>query len=240
MQRFRTCLACIAILISGAASAYTSPPFPRLAVSWISNHLYGETTVQQQLARADIAIILTWPGWSANGTGIEQPLKNIKAINPNILIFEYTKENEIDGTPPGSGAYIAQFNKLNTMHWYLYPTGSSGTPLPSSFSGATSINNTVFTKPDSNGDNWLSWDAKWVVTTLYAPAPSFDGFSVDNTFTRTWVSGDWNLDGVDDPARSSLAGQWQRQGNAYFFDELHSLMPGKYQIGNINNWVFYQ
>ena len=238
MQRFRMLLACAAMLISAAASAYDSPPFPRLAVSWINNNqVYSQSAVQAQLAHADIAIILTWPNWGGSASGIEPALKSMKALNPSMLVFEYTKENEIDGTKSSNGPYGAVFDKLGAMNWYLYPSGGSGTPVPSSWPGATTINNTVFTPPDSNGDNWLNWYAKWVVATLYNPNPSFDGFSVDNTYTKPRVNGDWNRDGVTDSMNSAQAGQWQRQGNADFFDALHSLMPGKLQIGNIADWV---
>jgi hypothetical protein len=206
-----------------------------LAVSWINNNgpVYQQPAIESQLARADIAIILTWPGWSSGVSGIEPVLESIKGINPNILMFEYIKNNEIDGTQATNAPYGALFNKLGEMNWYLYASGGSGTPLPSSWTGATSINNTIFTPRDSNGDNWLSWFAKWAVATLYAPNPSYDGFSVDNVYTKPRVNGDWNRDGVTDSMNSTLAGQWQRQGYASFFATLHSLMPGKFQIGNI-------
>ena len=242
MQRFRTCLACTAIFLSGAASAYTSPPFPRLAVAWVGgSHNYGDPAVQAQLAHGDIALIGAWPGWQTNftasGTGIQPVLQNIKAINPNVLVFEYIKDNEIDGTIATNGPYSALFNKLDAMHWYLYPTGAGGSPVPSAWAGSTSINNTVFTPTDSNGDNWLSWFAKWAVSTLYAPNPSFDGFVVDNVFTHPRVNGDWQRNGTEVSSNSSQAAQWQRQGYASFFGTLHSLMPGKFQIGNIADWV---
>jgi hypothetical protein len=237
MQRFKTCLACTAILISGAASAYTSPPFPRLAASWINNNqVYQQPAVYSQLARADIAIILTWPGWTGNGAGIQPVLQNMKAINPNLLVFEYIKNNETYGPPGACGAFSALCNQLGAMNWYLYPSGGSGTPVPSSWPGATTINNTVFTPPDANGDNWLSWFAKWAVATLYAPNPSFDGFSIDNVYLKPRVDGDWNRDGVTDSANSPQAALWQQQGYVSFFAKLHSLMPGKFQIGNVADW----
>jgi hypothetical protein len=208
-----------------------------LAVNWISNQKYGDPAIQSQLAHGDVAVILTWPGWSANGAGIGPVLKDIKAINPNILVFEYIKNNEIDGTKATNGVFGAVFDKLGAMHWYLYPSGGSGTPVPASWPGATSINNTQFTPRDSNGDNWLSWFAKWSVSTFYTPNPSFDGFAVDNVYTQPRMSGDWNRDGISDSTSSSLAALWQRQGYASFFGTLHSLMPGKFQIGNIAEWV---
>lgn len=237
MQRFRTCLACIAIFISGAASAYTSPPFPRLAVTWISNQTYQQPAIQSQLAHGDIAIILTWPGWGSSIGGVEPVLKSIKAINPNILMLEYIKNNEIDGTKSTNGAFGALFDKLDAMHWYLYPAGGSGTPIPSTWAGATMLNNTVFTPADSNGDNWLNWYAKWAVATYVTPNPSFDGFSIDNIYLKPRINGDWNRDGVTDSQSSSQAAQWQQQGNVAFINKLHSLMPGKIQIGNIADWV---
>jgi hypothetical protein len=237
MQRFRTCLACTAILISGGASAYTSPPFPRLAVNWISNQGYANPAIQSQLAHGDVAIILTWPGWGSGTGGIEPALESIKAINPNVLIFEYIKNNETYGSQSSDAAFAAVFNKLNAMNWYLYPSGGSGSTVPSGWPGATSINNTVFTPPDSNGDNFLSWFAKYAVATFYTPSPSFDGMYVDNVFLKPRVNGDWNRDGVTDSANSSQAAQWQQQGYVSFFGKLRSLMPGKFQFGNISDWV---
>jgi hypothetical protein len=75
------------------------------------------------------------------------------------------------------------------------------------------------------------------VSTLYAPNPSYDGFVVDNVFTKPRVNGDWQRNGTDTPMSSPQAGQWWRQGDASFFGTLHSLMPGKFQIGNIGDWV---
>jgi hypothetical protein len=236
MQGLRTCLACTAMLISGAASAYTSPPFPRLGVYWIGNQAYDRSAVQAQLAKADIAIINIWPGWGS-GTGDQQYLLNIKAINPNILVFEYIKNNEIDGTKSTNDVWGALFDKLGAMNWNLYPVGGGGAPVPSAWAGATSINNTVFTPRDSNGDNWLSWFAKWAITALYTPNPSYDGFYVDNVFTAPRVNGDWQRNGTDVSMNSPQAAQWQQQGYASFFATLHALMPGKYQIANLGDWV---
>jgi hypothetical protein len=205
-----------------------------LAVTWISNQTYAEPAIQSQLAHGDIAIILTWPGWTGNGAGIQPVLQNLKTMNPNLLVFEYIKNNETYGLPGSCGPWSALCNKLGAMNWYLYPTGGSGGPVPSTWPGSTSINNTVFTRPDSNGDNWLNWFAKWAVSTYPS---TFDGFSVDNVFLKPRVNGDWNRDGVTDSDNSSQAAQWQQQGYVSFFSKLHSLMPGKFQIGNISDWV---
>lgn len=239
MRASLKCLAvCSGLMVGATASAFNGPPpYPRLAISWISNQTYADPNVQAQLGRADLAIILTWPGW-ANGQSetLQQAVQGIKSHNPNMLVFEYVKNNEIDGTIASNGVYSALFNKLNAQSWYLYASGTTGVPLPSTWAGATSINNTLFTAKDSNGDNWLSWSAKFFVQTFATPAPALDGFSVDNVFWKPRVAGDWNLDGVTDSTDAATSGQWQRQGYASYFQQLHSLMPGKYQIGNIADW----
>ena len=242
MQRFRTCLACTAILISGAASAggtstYTSPPFPRLAVNWIGNQGYEKSAIQSQVAHGDIAIINTWPGWSSGTGGIEPAIKSIKAINPNILVFEYIKDMEVDGTKGTNPVYSALFDKLGAMNWYLYPTGGSGTPVPSTWAGSTTINNTIFTPRDSNGDNWLSWFAKWVAATYSTPSPSFDGFYCDGVFLKPRVNGDWQRNGTEVSSNSSQAAQWQQQGYVSFIGNLRSAKPGQFELGNISDFV---
>jgi hypothetical protein len=126
--------------------------------------------------------------------------------------------------------------KINEMHWWLYPSGTSGTPVPSAFPGATEVNNTLFTHPDSNGDNWVNWYAKFAAQTYSVPNPAADGFITDNVFWRPRVNGDWNLDGVTDSDTNPTAGQWYRQGYAQHFAVLKQQMPGKYQLGNVTDW----
>jgi hypothetical protein len=123
------------------------------------------------------------------------------------------------------------------MNWYLYPTGGSGTPVPSTWAGSTTINNTIFTPRDSNGDNWLSWFAKWVAATYSTPSPSFDGFYCDGVFLKPRVNGDWQRNGVDVSDNSSQAAQWQQQGYVSFIGNLRSAKPGQFELGNISDFV---
>jgi hypothetical protein len=208
-----------------------------LAVNWIGNQGYEKSAIQSQVAHGDIAIINTWPGWSSGTGGIEPAIKSIKAINPNILVFEYIKDMEVDGTKGTNPVYSALFDKLGAMNWYLYPTGGSGTPVPSTWAGSTTINNTIFTPRDSNGDNWLSWFAKWVAATYSTPSPSFDGFYCDGVFLKPRVNGDWQRNGVDVSDNSSQAAQWQQQGYVSFIGNLRSAKPGQFELGNISDFV---
>jgi hypothetical protein len=235
MQKARMLVVGIAILFSGIAMAFTAPPFPRLAtVNNGGQQNYDNAAFEAQLARFNIAILAEYPGWTGGGTKtMNQSVQAIKAINPQELVFLYVNNNEL----PNNDAAMAVFtNKINAMHWWLYPSGTSGTPVPSSFAGATEINNTLFTQPDSSGENWVNWYANWAVQNYYGPNPSIDGFFTDNVFYQPRVNGDWNLDGVTDVDTNATVGQWYRQGYNQHFSVLNQKMPGKFQIGNVANW----
>jgi len=234
MQQARMMMVCIAILFSGLAMAFTEPPFPRIAtVNYGGQQNYDNAAFRSQLAKFNIAILAIYPGWVGGGMTMNQSVQAIKAINPQELVFLYVSNNEILNN---DNAMTPLTNKVNAMHWWLYPTGNSGTPVSAAFSGATEVNNTRFTRPDSNGDNWVSWYAKWAVQNYYVPNPSIDGFFTDNVFLRPRVNGDWNLDGATDSDNNPTVGQWYRQGYQQHFSVLNQQMPGKYQIGNVADW----
>jgi hypothetical protein len=195
---------------------------------------YDNSAFQAQLAKFNITIFSIWPGWSGGGAmTMNQSVKAIKAINPQELVFLYISNNEVLNN---DSALSALTDKINSMHWWLYPSGTSGNPVASAYGGATEVNNTVFTHPDSSGDDWVKWYAKWVVQSYYVPNPSIDGFFTDNVFHQPRVNGDWNLDGASDSASNPTVGQWYRQGYNQHFTTLNQLMPGKYQIGNVADW----
>jgi hypothetical protein len=235
MQQTRMLVTSIAILFSGMAMAFTQPPFPRIAtVNYGAQQNYDNAAFQAQLAKFNIAIFTIFPGWVGGGAmTMNQSVKAIKAINPQELVFLYISNNEILNNDAAMNVFT---NKINAMHWWLYPSGTSGTPVPSAWPGATEVNNTLFTKPDSNGDNWVTWYAKWVANNYYVPNPSIDGFFTDNVFNRPWVNGDWNLDGLTDLNTNPTAGQWYRQGYNQHFAVLNQQMPGKYQLGNVTGF----
>jgi hypothetical protein len=248
MRRLWTSLAALGLFTCVTANAFTPPPFPRLAVDWIANQRYQDPAVQAQLAHGDIVLLQTWPGWSsASGVQLNDVLKKIKAVNPNLLVFQYINNNEVNAS--ASTPFTEVVNKVNAMKWWLYPTGTSGTPVPSAWAGTIEVNNTLFTPKDSAGDNWISWYAKWTVRTYATPNPLLDGFVTDNVFTLPRVNGDWNRDGTLDGKGGTIktaAGTWlfdalpsqlwYRQGYVSHFDTLHKLLPGKYQIGNVGTW----
>ncbi len=235
MQQTRMLVMGIAILFSGMAMAFTQPPFPRIAtVNNGGQQNYDNSAYEAQLARFNITILAVYPGWTGGGTKtMNQSVQAIKAINPQELVFLYINNNEM---PNNDAAMSVLANKINAMHWWLYPSGTSGSPISSSYAGATEINNTLFTQPDSTGNNWVNWYATWAVQNYYVSNPSIDGFFTDNVFYEPRVNGDWNLDGVTDSNTNATVGQWYRQGYNQHFTTLNQQMPGKFQIGNVADW----
>jgi hypothetical protein len=237
MRRLLTSLIWTMLFVCSAASAFTNPPFPRLGALWIGNQIYQDASVQQQLARGSISVISVYPGSGAGtGTTVQQVIQNIKAINPNTLVFPYINDMEISSDQTANAALANIYAKLDSMNWYLYQNGGSGTIVNSQFPGANAINNTLFTPPDSNGDIWVTWYAKWAVQQYDVPNPALDGFFLDNVTWEPRVDGDYNRDGITDSASNPTTATWVRQGFRKHFDTMHQLMPGKYQIGNVADW----
>jgi len=219
------------LLLAASVPVFGQVPYPRLAAYCLACPI-ARSEVQKQLARDNVAIVTVWPGWETTyRTTLDQVIQNIKAINPNTLVFDYIKNNEIDGSAATNRAYAELFDKLDSMRWYLYPIGTSGTPVRSSWPGATELNSTLFTAKDPSGLNWVDWFAGWAVGKYYKPNPRLDGFFLDNVFWQPRVTGDWNVDGMPDSIRA--AAPWLRQGNAEHFRYIRTLMPGKLQLGNI-------
>ena len=236
MRTFRVSTAFLCIFLAGAASAATTaPPFPRLAtVNFSSPQNYDDPTYQANLAKYNIALLSYWPGWSnGRSMSMQNVVTNIKNKNSQTSVFLYINNNEINLTNP---TWAPLANQVNSMKWWLYPSGTSGSPVSSAYAGAVEVNTTLFTAPNSNGDRWVEWYAKWAATNLYVPNPAIDGFFTDNVFNKPRVNGDWNLDGSSDSDGDSTVAQWYRQGYNRHFAVLNQVMPGKLQLGNVTDW----
>jgi len=229
------------ILLSGlfttaAAFAWQPPPFPRIGGNFIgAPQNYDNAAVQAQLSRFNMVIINTWPGWQ-NGRAmtLQQVVQNIKAKNPNTLVFNYTLMESLAITSTAtSSPWTAESAALNNNKWWLYPVGVGGTPVISGPSYVT--NETLFTPVDANGNHFVDWFAKYIVQSIYTPAPALDGIYSDNIFWKPRVDGDWNRDGVIDSQNNPTVQSWLRQGERQYINDLQSAMPGKYQIGNLSD-----
>jgi hypothetical protein len=232
-------IACIGMVALAAANALPPPPFPRLgAFITGSPQNYDDPKYQAAIARTNVVVFSYWPGWEhGRAVTFEEMLKNLKRANPAIQTFIYAQDDEIGQGVSSSGYLLPVWNKIKSMNWLLYRKGTEGDAVPSFWQGGggpfLQINNTLFAPKDSDGLRWLDWYAKWAVSSFVKPNPSLDGFFTDNVFWKPRADGDWNRDGVTDLRTDPTVQQWYRAGYEAFFADLRTLMPGKYQIGNV-------
>jgi len=231
-------LSACATAVSGAAFAFNPPPFPRLGgINIGAPQDYDNSTYQAQLGKLSLVILSMYPGYQPGGQSMDTAVKAIKSHNPNELVFMYVNENERDES---GGVYASYEAQLNQMDWWLYPQGcSGGTPVASAVGGGfQEINNSLYTKKDSSGDDAVDWMTKFFVQNYYTgAAPSLDGFFMDNVFYQPLVDGDWTCSGQTEVHTSATAGTALRQGYQRYFTLVRQLMPGKYQLGNIGDWA---
>ncbi len=189
-------------------------------------------------AKYNVMIVSSWQGYSGDLPNMGAVMKDIKArstIGTKLLV--YVNDNETD--PWMESALLT---KVAAEHWWLYPSGSSGTAVPSAYSGATEANNTTFGNKDANGKSWIEWytDYRYAAfvsgDSLDAPNPYVDGFFMDNFFWTPMVDGDFNLDGTTDSASDPTVQGWYRAGYQHYIQYLKTLWPNGTQLGNNATW----
>ena len=221
-----------------SAFAFTPPPFPRLGgVEYGNPFDYNDATVQAQLAKQSIILLNDYPGMTMGGESMKTVVSQIKAINPNTLVFIYV-QSDYQTPHPGSGdAWTAYDSQMNSMKWWLYPNTSYTSPVATQNSTTWyTINNTPNTPKDAQGDDSIDYQTKFDVSNFYTPNTNIDGFFMDNVMVQPNVAGDWYRNGTllqpsDSRAQAALQSGYER-----YFSLVRTLMPGKYQIGNVAEW----
>jgi hypothetical protein len=228
----------VAALSSSVAYAMDPPPFPRLGTLLIGSPTnYDNPALQANIAKTSVAVFSYWPGWEVgHSETFQQAMAAIKALNPNIQLSVY---GNID-TISNDSTYAAVVTKLNAQKWWLYPSGTSGTPVASFFQGGGGpfyqVNTTLFPAPDSSGHRYMDFYASWYVTTFVSPNPALNSAYIDNVMVQPSATGDWNLDGVADSPSDPTVQHWTHLGYNSYFTSLRALMPNATLIGNISEW----
>lgn len=213
----------------------SGPTYPRLSgFQHGGAQNYWDPAYQRDMAKLDLVILAYFNGWGvSHGVTLEQAVRGMKAINPNLKVFVYNNINEIKKThAEPTGARHDEWLKIADMKWWAYERGTTN-PINSFYSPENAaVNSTTFTPRDSTGRNWIQWHVKYVVDNWYKPNPSIDGFFVDNVFWKPRSDADWNRDGVTDLRTNPTVQTWYRLGYKQYNDTIRALMPGKLQIGN--------
>ena len=241
IKNLAVCLtAAVALAASALADGYTKPQFPRVGGIQIGSPMnYNDPSYQANLAKQSVMILGMFPGLKPGGQSMNSVVQAIKAKNSNALVFLYVATDDVPAVSSASSdAYAAIRSKVNSMKWWLYTDQALALAVPSWFdSNAKTVNNSIYTPKDSNGDNSIDWITKYYVTNYYTPNPLIDGLFMDNTTVQPTVAGDWLRNGVVEQTKDATAGTAIRQGYARYYALSKSLMPGKYQIGNLTTWA---
>ena len=231
-------LAAVAALATcGSALAFTPPPFPRIGGIQISPPFnYNDPAYEAELAKQSVMVLNYYPGMTLGGQSMNSVVDAIKAINPNALVFLYTQSDYQN--PYGSAdAWSAYRQQLNSMKWWLYPNDSSGSPVATQNSTSWyTVNNSPYTPKDSAGDDSIDYITRFYAKNYFNSNPDIAGFFMDNVFVQPNVAGDWYRNGTllqpsDPKAQAAIQAGYER-----YFSLIRTLMPGKYQIGNITEW----
>jgi hypothetical protein len=232
-----------AIADADAGPTRYNPTFPRLGLYPLGgSQRYDLDPFRAIAAKHHVVIVSHWPGWQLSRTlSMAAVMKDIQARSTiGTKTFIYVNDNERPD-PQATGDDV--WTELTAQKWWLYATGTTGSPVRSSFgTGYGEANNTLLTPKDSSGKDWISWKIDYDYAFDVAgdarddANPYVDGFFLDNVFTQPRVDGDWDRDGVKDLATDPKTGGWARDGAKAWYDRIRAKWPGSLQLGNIGDF----
>ena len=249
MRFHKTIAAFVAILgVSSSALGQNTDNYPRLGEHTIGGAQNYDSTYQTYAAHIHINIIGGgWAGWEASrGHSKQSIVASIHAqstINSRVIQY-FSLDEAASNASTSSNPVIA--NQWNNLNWWLYANGTSGTMLVLSGGGAGEYetNMTAAAPLDpATGLGPYAWGAKYVNDLfrlgLYAgtsPAPSLDGFGLDNVFWEPRVTGDWTRNGNPQPPSDPTTQLNFRTGERAYFDYLTANFPSGLFYGNVADW----
>jgi hypothetical protein len=226
--------------IAQAQDTSFNPPFPRLASGQIGNHSNCSDERYRNIAKHHVAVFGPYAGWTCtSASGKKYTVENlpaqIKALNPNIKLFQYT--NVIETYSNGHKEIL---NKVNSEKgpggqgdWWL--RNAAGEHV-SSWSGTWRINHSALVTSDASGKRYPEWFAEWWLRQL--GAGQWDGIYSDVQDVGGLVTASW--DGKGD--RSKLDSQvitWNTDGHIAYKNAWAKLKPTWMFAGNMIGQLQY-
>jgi hypothetical protein len=255
-QIFRLLLVSVSLLI-GILQANAAPPikedFPRLGLMLIGGdgHRYHEADYQRSLARFDFVVLNMNPAWARGSGPGSTPnekqayvLQQIRALNPNIILSNYTIVAEApdrvtnahgdlwDKLHAEVGPPNAVGNAADNNWWARSATGE----IESAWPGTWITNITDHVTADKDGYTYPEWYARRIFELMFRDVPQWDGVYHDVARFKPREPVDWDRDGVDDDPDDWETQLNYRQGHVKQWRLERQLMPGKLMTGNIGSW----
>ena len=230
-------LTVLLLLISTSIpSRAAEPDYPRIMGVAIAGPLkYDEPDRIKRYSKVDVLILNFWPRWKDErygAYGIQTLTRQIKALNPDIKIGQYTVLNEAKAAdhPDITSRDIA--NKLDQEKWWL--RGPSGNRVQHTAQyGAWDINFTKFTKPDKKNKRFPEWLAERNYQLFFKENPELDFWFMDISVPQAPVAfADWTNSGVPQLSSLSPYAKAYRDGHVAYWNTIKTLQPNKLLIGN--------
>ena len=215
-----------------------SASFPRLMGLNIGAKNYQDAGYQKEIARLDVVILGFHRGWQPAGyaptatLAIQKVVKAIKALNPKILVGQYTILNEAYDDPDNV-ADRDKRDKLYASNWWLLNAAGRKVQWTSQYR-TWEVNFTTWSQADANGERWPQWLAKREHAVFFRDIPEFDLVYLDGVGAPR-VTADWNLDGKDDDRNDPDILAAQYAGHLAEWNRLRQLAPKLFLIGNTDN-----
>lgn len=205
--------------------------YPLLAGMNIGKTYYDDPCYRANLARLDLVILGFYKDWGDGPSAIQAVLQNIKAINPQIRIGQYSVLTEMYDNDYEPIAEIRA--KLYSEDWWLLNAAGEKVQWTSAYD-TWEVNITGFTDIDAGGYRYPEWFAHWMHDNFFSPVPEFDIWYFDNVFPKPRVTADYTRDGVNEaPDDIQVA---YREGAVSEWAEARTLVPAAITfIGNVSD-----
>ena len=257
-------LAAFAIVVKSTAAPGTppgTPPgaptttlggdrFPRLGLLSTGGPQQYASSFRTYAAKFHMVVIGgNWEGWEKGvGFSKETVISGIKAQSVvSTRVFQYVNLNELFNSTYATAPLSIWAKQVNTMKWWVYPTGTTGTPITDPNSAQMWL---VDMGPDTPVDPATSlgpyaWGAKYMDDLYHlgryagtSTAASLDGFFLDNVLIDpsdgggNAGSGDWMRNGTTQAHNAPSTYSAVMTGEKSFYTYLQTAWPGSAQLAN--------
>jgi len=212
--------------------------FPRLMGMNIGAKNYESAAYQAAMAKLDVVILGFYRGWqnryAATSTlAMRKVVQSLKAINPKILVGQYTILNEALDDPNDTASLDIK-TKLDAADWWLLNAAKRKVQYTREYGPTWEVNVSTWAPRDAGGERWPEWIAGRNYNIFFRDIPEFDIMFLDNV-GKVRVAADWDRDGVDEPLDSPAVLAANYAGHVAEWNRVRQLLPGVLLIGNTDN-----
>src|SRR5882762_10337506 len=216
----------------------TPATFPRLMGMNIGAKNYESAAYQAAMAKLDVVILGFYRGWqnryAATSTlAMRKVVQSLKAINPKILVGQYTILNQALDDPNDTASLDIK-TKLDAADWWLLNAAKRKVQYTREYGPTWEVNVSTWAPQDGKGERWPEWIAERNYNVFFRDIPGFDIMFLDNV-QNPRVAADWNRNGADEPQNSPAVLAANYAGHVAEWNRVRQLLPKVLLIGNVDN-----